>query len=408
VPINLDKSDRRILLWAAAILLPILAALALSSANQEDSGVPSSYSAQSSGAKAAFLLLQQEGYNVEPWERSPSELPIDGGRTVLVLANPSDFPTPGEKRSLEQYLEGGGKVVITGSSASLFLPRAETTHEFSPDPTWKEYRPRILSALTRGGPVKMVPAGYWEHPSTAVLVHYAAEDGRPVMVSYRVGKGQVIWWASSTPLSNAGISTSGNLALLLNSLGGAGTHVYWDEYFHGIRRTLLSYAFEWPAFLGLVQGGLVVVALLVTYSRRNGPIYPRDESSRLSPLEFVETLGGLYRRAHHTRTALEVPYTRFRALATRRLGLKADLPSPDLARAIHNRFNVPNDVLQDLFRDIETAMYDPELTEAETLRLVQQLSRHARSLQLEPFCGHERGDSRVGARRRNAEPSRGI
>jgi hypothetical protein len=238
----------------------------------------------------------------------------------------------------------------------------------------------------------MAAAGYWEHPSTAILVHYAAEDERPVIVSYAVGKGQVIWWAASTPLTNAGISSSGNLALLLNSLGDPGTHVYWDEYFHGIRRTLLSYAFEWPAFLALVQGGLVVLALLFTYSRRNGPIYPRDEPSRLSPLEFVETLGGLYQRAHHTRTALEVPYTQFRALATRRLGLKADLPAPDLARAIRNRFNLPDDALQDLFKDIEAAMYDPELTEAGALRMVQQLNLHARSLQLEPSCGRERGE----------------
>jgi len=415
VPLRLDKSDRRLLLWAAAILLPIMAALALSSANQEDSGVPSSYSAQSSGAKAAFLLLQQEGYNVERWEHSPADLPVDAGNTVLVLANPSDFPMPDEKIALEQYLNRGGKVVITGSNISLFFSRAQTTREFSPDFTWKEYRPQILSSLTRGGSVKMAPAAYWDHPSTAILVHYPADDGRPVIVSYRVGKGQVIWWAASTPLSNAGISMSGNLGLLLNSLGDSGAHVYWDEYFHGTRRTLLSYAFEWPAFLGLMQGGLVVLALLITYSRRNGPIYPRDEPSRLSPLEFVETLGGLYRRAHHTRTALEVPYTQFRALAIRHLGLKADLPAPDLARAIHNRFNLSDHALQDLFKDIEAAMYDPELTEAEVLRLVQQLSLHARTLQLEPVCGRERGDSRVGARRRNPacpgvpwERSRGI
>lgn len=227
----------------------------------------------------------------------------------------------------------------------------------------------------------MAPASYWKHPFSGVLVHYATAEERAVVVSYTTGKGQVIWWAASTPLSNAGISSSGNLALLLNSLGDSGNHVYWDEYFHGIRRTLLSYAFEWPTLLALAQGGLVVLALLVTYSRRNGPIYPRDEPSRLSPLEFVETLGGLYRRAHHTRTALEVPYTQFRTLATRRLGLKTDLPAPDLARAIRNRFNLPNDALQDLFKDIEAVMYDPKLTEAEALRMVQQLSLHARSLE---------------------------
>ncbi len=68
--------------------------------------------------------------------------------------------------------------------------------------------------------------------------------------------------------------------------------------------------------------------------------------------------------------------------ATRQLGLNAEVPAADLARAIRNRLNYKDDSLQDLLRDIEAAMYDPELTEARALELVQQLSLHARSLLL--------------------------
>ena len=45
-------------------------------------------------------------------------------------------------------------------------------------------------------------------------------------------------------------------------------------------------------------------------------------SSRLSPLEFVQTLGKLYRRANAVHSALEIPYARFRMLATRQLGIQ--------------------------------------------------------------------------------------
>src|SRR5262249_23871212 len=116
--------------------------------------------------------------------------------------------------------------------------------------------------------------------------------------------------------------------------------------------------------------------------RRNGPVYPVNEPSRLSPLEFVETLGGLYLQAKATRVALEVPYARFRALATRQLGLRADIPAPDLARAIRSRLGYKDDSLRDLFQTIEATLYDPELQEATALQLAQQLSLHTRRLRL--------------------------
>jgi hypothetical protein len=248
--------------------------------------------------------------------------------------------------------------------------------------------------VTRGGTIQMSPAAYWDHASTLYSTHYADDLGRPLVVSYKVGKGQVIWWASSIPLSNAGISASGNLALLLNSLGDRHRHIYWDEYFHGVRRTLLSYAAERPILFGLLQAALVGLALLMTHSRRNGPIYSPGEPSRLSPLEFVETLGGLYQRAHHTRTALDIPYARFRMLATRQLGVKADVTAVDLARAIRNRLHYQDTALESLLKTIESALYDSDLTERTALELAQQLSVHAHNLQL---MSHQQQETKAHA-----------
>lgn len=386
MPLNLDKSDRRLLLWAALIFLPMIVALAaLSSNDEQDTGVPSSYSAQSSGAKAAYILLGDLGYRVERWDRPPDQLPAEPGHTVLVLAAPTLPPSREERLALKTYLNRGGKILATGSWAASYLPQAETVHEPVPEPIAKQYEPQMVSSLTRGGAIRMSPNGYWKQATTGVLVHYSDQD-RPIVVSYKSGKGQVIWWGASTPLSNSGISKSGNLPLLLNSLGQAGdTHVFWDEYFHGSRGSMRSYLGTAPVFWGLLQGALVVLALLLTYSRRNGPIYPVDEPSRLSPLEFVETLGALYRRAHATRAALEVPYSRFRMLAARQLGMKTDVPAADLARAVRNRLGYRDDSLRDLLLRIEAAMYDPHLREDTALELVQKLSLHTRDLRLISF-----------------------
>jgi len=384
VPMKLEKSDQRLLLWAALIFLPLIAALAILSSGESDSGIPSTYSSQGSGAKAAFLLLQELGYSVERWESPPTDLPEDVSHTVLVLANPLRPPSLEERTALETYLVHGGRILLTGPAAHIYVFQAEIVPEFVPEPIAKTLQPQLATSLTRGGAIEISPAGYWKQSSTEVLTHYA-DQHRPVVVSLKVAKGQVIWWAASTPLSNSGISKAGNLDLLLNSLGARENHILWDEYFHESQRPLISYWRESPIMFALVQAGLVVVSLLLTYSRRNGPIYPADETPRLSPLEFVETLGGLYRRTHATRVALEVPYARFRMRATRQLGMKADVPTADLARALRNRLGYKDDNLQDLLQRIEDALSDPGLRENMVLELVQQLNFHYHQLQLISF-----------------------
>src|ERR1051326_4928550 len=355
---KIEKSDRRLLTWAALLLLPLIIALAFLSQEEEESYVPSTYSAQTRGAKAAYLLLEDLGYRVERWEQSPTELPVQPVHTVLVLAGSYRPPSPQEKNALQTYLSQGGKILATGSNVWMYLPRAETEYEPLPAPTWKEYQPQLLTPITRGGAIQMSPGAYWKDSSTAILVHYADEN-RPIVVSYKVGKGEVIWWAASTPLTNAAVNKSGNLALLLNSLGSAtSVQVFWDEYFHGYRSSFSGYFYEKPVIYGVLQCLLVFIALLFTFPRRNGPIHPLPEPSRLSPLEFVHTLGRLYHRAHAAHSALAVPYARFRMLATRQLGINPDAPAAELARALRSRLRYKDDKLDQLLEQIENALRD--------------------------------------------------
>jgi len=379
MPLNLVKNDRLLLGIICGLVLLIVLALALASPSDQDSGIASSYLSASSGARAAFLLLQQQGYQVEHWESPPAELPADPN-TILILAGPFVPPTDEERHLLQLYLARGGNVLVTGETAGSYLPRAHIGAEHLPDPNWKQYEPEQITSLTRGGAISMSPLGYWDSSNTEYLVHYAA-GGRPIVVSYTFGKGKIIWWASSVPLSNAGISRSGNMALLLNSVGAPGeTRVLWDEYFHGYRHTLGAYLAEPPLLVALAQCALILVGALLTWSRRNSPIHPVVERSRLSPLEFVGTLGNLYRRAHANHSALEIPYLRFRAMAARHLGLATDTPSAELARAIGARFAYDADALQQTLSRIEAAMYDAGLTESQALALAQELNDHAYNL----------------------------
>ena len=240
----------------------------------------------------------------------------------------------------------------------------------------------MLSPLTRGGDIKIAPEAHWDPNYSLHVAHYSVE-GDAVVISYKLGKGEVIWWGAATPLINSGISQAGNLDLLLNSIGGPQhTRVLWDEYFHGSFKSLAAYLRDPPVTYGLVQCGLIFLAFIFTFSRRNVPIRPLSEPSRLSPLEFVQTLGGLYRRAGVNSMAVEVAYKRLRYLLTRRLGLKADVPSATLARAVRERLNYKDEHFEQLLSQAENAVYDYDLRETTALELVQRLTEHAEKLKV--------------------------
>jgi len=380
--IGLDKSDRRLLILIGVVLVVLVAVLVLNAGTEQDSGVPTTYSSTPSGAKAAYLYLQEDGYNVERWEDPPNELPTDVRDTVLVLASPESVPSSMDKNALQTYVMRGGRILGTGASCYWFLPKANIVLEFAPAPELKDYEPQIVSPLARAGNIRMSPEAHWGDPEPGQLVHYANE-GKGIVVSYRMGQGEVIWWAASQPLSNAGISQTGNLSLLLNSLGGSkSARILWDEYFHSAHSPHSGSVWLAPLKVGFWQCLAVFVALVLAFGRRNAPIRSLTEPSRLSPLEFVHTLGNLYRRAHSTRTALEVPYHRFRALLIRRLGLRHDVSSSELLESARKKLGYRDADFEDTIRQILNGIQDPELKEAKVLELVQKLNRHARNLKL--------------------------
>ena len=90
MPSFLDSRDLRFLI-GAGVLMVVLLALTFTlgpAPAQQSIGYPSSYSPEWAGAKAAFLLLQEQGYRVERWEKSPEDLPAQSEGAVLVLAEP--------------------------------------------------------------------------------------------------------------------------------------------------------------------------------------------------------------------------------------------------------------------------------------------------------------------------------
>lgn len=392
MPLSVEPSDRRLLIFGAAFLVVVslLAAAVTPPDASEEIGFPSSYSTASGGARAAYTVLEKLGYKVERWEESPTEFPPDGHGYLLILAQPFVPASAEERQAIHRFVHAGGSVLAIGRSAAALVPEGSTLEYETEDFVWKSFRALHPASLTRGAEhIKMAPRARWNTKLASHLALYA--EGQNVVVArYSAGKGSVIWWAAATPLSNAGLPLDGDLNLFLNAVGSPGQYrILWDEYFHGQRRSLASFLARTPVPWAFAQLCLVALLTLITFARRSGPLQIREDESRLSPLEFVETLGDLYHRAHAGSAAARVSYAHFRTLLTRRLGLPVSASVEQLHQAARQRLGWTKPGFYEALRAADRGVRNPHVGDEEALRIVQALEHYTELLQLKAGANKE-------------------
>jgi len=380
---SLDAKDRRLLLWfvGIAIALAVATGLLMPNGNDNDNPVPSSYLAGQHGARAAYETLLRSGYALERWERPLSELAATADpETVVIIAQPLSRE-PENVKAIRKIIERGGRVLSTGRMGGIILPG-----EASDAPEGFHFaacrlEPEGLDALSGSGEAWMVPQATWSAGNPAHRVQYSCA-GNPAVVEFDWGKGHVVWWASSTPLENGSLSRAHNLDLLLNSLGPREGHrFYWDESLHGEIRSTWSYV-AGPSWTMLWIGlaGLAVLVIL-SFSRRSGPVRDLSLPARATPMEFLEALGSLYRNAGASSTAVSVAWERFRRHALRLCGQKASkMGAVDLAVVLRRRFPKADASLEADLTACEEAAWSDTVNPRQALKLIQTLHGHYKKL----------------------------
>ncbi|HEY1161428.1 MAG TPA: DUF4350 domain-containing protein [Terracidiphilus sp.] len=383
---SLDASDRRLLLWCVgiALALAVLTGFLLPNGNSNSNPLPSTYFSGQHGARAAYETLLRSNYPIERWERPLAELAATAGpETVVIFAEP--YTREGSDiKAVRQILERGGRVLSTGFWGGFILPgeASDTPQEFSFAAC--ELEPEGLDALAGSGEVWMVPEATWAAANPAHRVEYSCA-GQPAVVEYDWAKGHVVWWASSTPLENGSLARAHDLDLLLNSLGPRDGHrFYWDESLHGEIRSTWTYA-AGPA-LTILQIGLPVLGLLVvlSFSRRSGPVRDLPSPARASPIEFLEALGSLYRNAGAASTVVAIAWERFRRHTLRSAATDGRRGTPlgasELASAIRRRFPAASDSLEADLAACEEAAWGETVHPREALKLIQKLYWHQENM----------------------------
>ncbi|MBI1941287.1 MAG: DUF4350 domain-containing protein, partial [Acidobacteria bacterium] len=213
--VPLEPGDRKLLIVSGTLLAVIAVAATVISppTGQVSAGFPSSYSTASDGAKAAYLLLVESGYRVERWTAPPQNLPTELQGVTFILAEPRIPPSADEQAGLRAFVLAGGRVLATGSFAARLLPENDTRplNRFFPEP--KTSSARLPGPLSRRAPeIFMDGNTRWGATQPHHLAYYGDADG-PTVVRYRVGDGEIIWWADAMPLENGGLSQASNLVL---------------------------------------------------------------------------------------------------------------------------------------------------------------------------------------------------
>jgi hypothetical protein len=219
----------------------------------------------------------------------------------------------------------------------------------------------------------MTPSARWKQSNPLHHVAYTCQ-GDAVAVTYKAGKGTVIWWAGALPLENSGLQQADNLVFFLNSIGPpATTHVFWDESLHGDSPSLLSYTRGTPLHWIGWQLVLVVALLLWSYARRSGPLRPDPVVPRTTQIEFVHSLGSLYQAAGANQVAVSGAYQHFRHQLEQRLAIPINRPAEVLGGALSQHFGTGSEQLLKTMVDCEQAMRTENLPAKTALERVQAL-----------------------------------
>lgn len=353
----------------AAVVLIVVTALLAPKAVERDFR-PTSYNSGPNGVKAAYLALARMGYETERWQRRSADLSeVDAEHTTLILAGPDGDMMPNETPGLNDFVRRGGRILASGYSAAFALlppgPRPDITGNCSATPEG-------LSAPAHVQKLHFDYALAWKTEPTNVEFAQSCDD-RAAVLLFHEGRGTVVVWSQSKPMTNDGLKDDANVELLLASLGPGRHRVLFDEYTHNYEDYLWSQA-EGTPIHGL-EWQLLVVALLVVLScaPRHGPVRELARVPRTSPLEFAHSMGNVYHRAGAGDAALDEARRRLYVFLQEKCGVSPQVleAGPEaIARALHERLGYEDPSLPALL-EMPSFRIDP----AAALRRVQALHR---------------------------------
>jgi hypothetical protein len=316
----------RLLILCGVMTAMIVVVCAVAPSSQENDPRPTVTNVGPHGAKAAYLTLGALGFKTSRWDNSLAELngnlsDAQIARTTLILAAPEYDATEqkGLAAEVKKFLERGGRVLATGPSGAMLLPDAEVSPAGLLESGLCHTTPEGPGLLARAGSVEITNSSQWTKEGPEYEVEQRCGKDA-VVVRYAIGKGEAVWWSSAGSMENGELKNDADLKLLLASVG-AGQDVVFEESLYGAVKTLWDEGKGLPLSWLSLQAALLFVLLVVSFSRRRGPLRSPVRLPRSSPVEFATSMGDLYEKAAASSAATEAAKRRLVRVLTREAGL---------------------------------------------------------------------------------------
>lgn len=316
-------------LWIVLAAMAVLAIIALLDYRSQTRAINaydsySSYDYQPGGYRAWYELLQREGFNVVHYRHRLAYI-NDAVTTLIVANNQYDAAlrtSAGEQagvfqaaelNALGRWVRNGGHLIwlsdgtpIDDQDNALHLPG------FIDSPLHKDAAiPVVASALVAGvhkvsGDNRLRVDFQTAHPALPII----ADDTGAVVALYRLGKGTVTVVSDESLFRNGTLQRADNAQLAYN-LAATTTEndpagvIAFEEWSHGYQSGdtwwgILPRPLQWAC---VVFCSAVVLALIGS-TIRFGPAVRLPDSSERTSQEYVNSMAGLLRRGHASRTAV--------------------------------------------------------------------------------------------------------
>lgn len=332
------------------------------------------------GSKAVVQVLDDSGVDVgvARYAADASEA-LAAGRTVLI-SDPNMLGADQLQRLAEAQDAGSGHLVLVQPDFFVLRELApgiapagqvteETTIAAGEDDAGEDCGESSFGA-------REVVVGPLEEVTDAATL-YRAED--PATTCFARGDGNAVVsddavtvLGSTTFLTNESVAHADNAAVALNSLGTAGAVTWYvpsaNDPLADTSLSLLDRIPDWVLPM-LLWGVLVVIAVLVSISRRLGPVVVEPLPVTVRALELPRGRAGLMHRAHarnHAARSLRA------ATATRlasHLGVRHEDRLQTLASALHGHTELTDQQLHALLGPT------PIGSDEELMRLAHDLDR---------------------------------
>ncbi len=391
---RITRLNKEALLFAASVV--VVAGLIATSTRSEFSRAmaeqPSSYSAGPAGYGAAYRLLRMENYPVERLQIPYTALPAEPG--LIIAVTPFERSVQADEAArLDRWIRLGGVLVLVegaedtelnnrlgirldeASARAIVLPPQDPLSPFMKD----------VAGVRVSGQLRVARmAGKHAHALVAA--------GGAYLITWQHLLGRVFVATEGIGWNNRHLADADNAVLLANIADWfhalhPEAPIFFDEYHHGYGVDTVSPSL-WRAIGSVGHGilfyGLAVFVLIVlNLNRRFGTPQPRQDETYVQTMDYVTSMGALYRRARATDLPIEILYRDLVRILTRRLDLPPDASAEELARTAGRVLHWDESEVRSVLLSCQAVLSSRGASEMEMLRLaraINALRRRAESV----------------------------